>query len=169
MLGLVTARLRVQPCIATLALMVLARGAAEYVSGGMKVSTAVRNADGTFNYVDASGLFRGIDTRILGGNVSMVTVIFAVWVVVAWFILSRLVWGVASTPPATMNKPRASRGCRSRRRRPARTWLRAFLRPWPDFARRRRSNRVIPRNALSGPSSLRRSASASDTPPLVKL
>ena len=38
-------------------------------------------------------LFRGIDTRILGGNVSMVTVIFAVCVVIAWFILSRLVWG----------------------------------------------------------------------------
>ncbi|MEI2724475.1 MAG: ABC transporter permease [Verrucomicrobiota bacterium] len=61
--GWVTARLRVQPFIATLALMVLARGAAKYVSGGMKVSTAVRKEDGTYNYVDVPGLFRGIDTR----------------------------------------------------------------------------------------------------------
>ncbi len=91
--GFVTARLRVQPFIATLALMVLARGAAKYASGGMKVSTAVKKLDGTYNYVDVPALFRGIDTRILGGNVSMVTVIFAVCVVIAWFILSRLVWG----------------------------------------------------------------------------
>lgn len=91
--GFVTARLRVQPFIATLALMVLARGAAKYASGGMKVSTAVRNPDGTFNYVDVPALFRGIDTRILGENLSMVTVIFIVCVAMAWFILSRLVWG----------------------------------------------------------------------------
>lgn len=91
--GFVTARLRVQPFIATLALMVLARGAAKYASGGMKISTAVKNLDGTFNYVDVPALFRGIDARILGGNVSMVTVIFAVCVLAAWFILSRLVWG----------------------------------------------------------------------------
>lgn len=91
--GLVTARLRVQPFIATLALMVLARGAAKYASGGMKVSTAVKNLDGTYNYVDVPALFRGIDTRILGGNLSMVTVIFVICVLVAWLILSRLVWG----------------------------------------------------------------------------
>jgi ribose transport system permease protein len=91
--GFVTARLRVQPFIATLALMVLARGAAKYASGGMKVSTAVKNADGTFTYVDVPALFRGIDTRILGENLSMVSVIFAGCVVLAWFILSRLVWG----------------------------------------------------------------------------
>lgn len=91
--GFVTARLRLQPFIATLALMVLARGAAKYASGGMKVSTAVKNLDGTYNYVDVPALFRNIDTRILGGNVSMVTVIFAGCVLVSWFILSRLVWG----------------------------------------------------------------------------
>lgn len=91
--GLVTARLRVQPFIATLAMMVLARGAAKYASGGMKVSTAVKTAAGTYNYVAVPALFRGIDTRILGGNISMVTVIFLLCVVVAWFVLARLVWG----------------------------------------------------------------------------
>lgn len=91
--GLVTARLRVQPFIATLAMMVLARGAAKYASGGMKVSTAVQNADGTYHYVDVPALFRAIDTRILGGNVSMVTVIFVVCLAAAWVALSKHRWG----------------------------------------------------------------------------
>ncbi len=42
------ARFKVQPFIATLAMMVFARGLAKTVSGGMKVSTAVQNADGTY-------------------------------------------------------------------------------------------------------------------------
>jgi ribose transport system permease protein len=91
--GLVTARLRVQPFIATLAMMVLARGAAKYASGGMKVSTAVKNADGTYHYVDVPGLFRVIDTRILGGNLSVVTVIFVVCIALAWLALSKHRWG----------------------------------------------------------------------------
>lgn len=91
--GLVTARLRVQPFIATLAMMVLARGAAKYASGGMKVSTAVQNADGTYHYVDVPALFRAIDTRILGGNVSVVTVIFLLCVALAWLALARHRWG----------------------------------------------------------------------------
>ncbi len=91
--GLVTARLRVQPFIATLAMMVLARGAAKYASGGMKVSTAVKGADGSYNYVEVPALFRGIDTRIFGGNVSVVMVIFLLCVAMAWFVLSRHIWG----------------------------------------------------------------------------
>lgn len=91
--GLVTARLGVQPFIATLSLMVLARGLAKYVSGGMKVSTAVQNPDGTYRYVDVPGLFRAIDRRILGDNLSVVTVIFIVCVAVAWLALSRHRWG----------------------------------------------------------------------------
>ncbi len=91
--GWVTARLRVQPFIATLSMMVLARGLAKYASGGMKVSTAVQNPDGTYRYVDVPPLFRGIDHRILGGNLSVVTVIFLVCVVLAWLALSKHRWG----------------------------------------------------------------------------
>ena len=50
--GLVTARLGIQPFIATLSMMVLARGLAKYASGGMKVSTAIMNPDGTYRYVE---------------------------------------------------------------------------------------------------------------------
>lgn len=91
--GVVAARLRVQPFIATLAMMVLARGAAKYASGGMKVSTAVKNATGGYDYVDVPALFRAVDTRILGGNLSMVTVIFIVCLALAWLALAKHSWG----------------------------------------------------------------------------
>ncbi|MBL8222039.1 MAG: ABC transporter permease [Bryobacterales bacterium] len=80
---------RLQPFIATLAMMVFARGLAKTVSGGMKVSTALPNGDGTFRYVQVPELFRAIDSRILGGNLSMVTVIFLVTAGVAGVLLAR--------------------------------------------------------------------------------
>lgn len=91
--GTVTAKLKVQPFIATLAMMVFARGLAKHVSGGMKVSTAIEDANGTYRYVDVPGLFRAIDTRVLGGNVSVVTLIFAACALVAFVALARHVWG----------------------------------------------------------------------------
>jgi ribose transport system permease protein len=91
--GWVAAGLRVQPFVATLSMMVLARGLAKYASGGMKVSTAVQNPDGTYSYVEVPSLFRAIDTRLFGGNFSMVTLIFLVCVAVAWLALSRHRWG----------------------------------------------------------------------------
>jgi len=91
--GTVTAWLRVQPFIATLAMMVFARGLAKYVCGGMKVSTAVQNADGTYRYVDVPALFRAIDTRILWDNVSVVTVIFLACAALAYIALARHRWG----------------------------------------------------------------------------
>jgi ribose transport system permease protein len=74
-------------------MMVFARGAAKYVSGGMKVSTAVRNADGAYQYVPVPELFRAIDARILGGQLSVVTVIFLGCVGVAWLLLAKHRWG----------------------------------------------------------------------------
>jgi ribose transport system permease protein len=91
--GLVTARLRVQPFIATLAMMVFARGLAKYASGGMKVSTAIANGDGTYRYVEVPHFFRTIDHRILDGNLSVVTLIFVVCVVAAWLVMSKHRWG----------------------------------------------------------------------------
>ena len=91
--GWITAGWRVQPFIATLAMMVFARGLAKYASGGMKVSTAVQNADGTYRYVHVPPLFNYIDRRILGENLSVVTVIFLICVALAWLALSRHCWG----------------------------------------------------------------------------
>lgn len=91
--GGLSAWFRIQPFIATLAMMVFARGLAKTVSGGMKVSTAVQNADGTYRYVDVPPIFRAIDTRILGGNLSMVTVIFLGVAIITWLLLARHRWG----------------------------------------------------------------------------
>ncbi|MFH1264255.1 MAG: ABC transporter permease [Planctomycetota bacterium] len=91
--GTLTAKFRIQPFIATLAMMVFARGLAKLTSGGMKISTAVQNADGTYDYVDVPGVFRAIDSRILGDNLSVVTVIFLVCAAVAWVALARHRWG----------------------------------------------------------------------------
>lgn len=91
--GGVTAWFGIQPFIATLAMMVFARGLAKTVSGGMKVSTALKNADGSYHYVDVPGVFRFIDSRILGGHLAVVTVIFLLCALVAWVVLARHFWG----------------------------------------------------------------------------
>ncbi len=91
--GLITARLRVQPFIATLAMMVFARGVAKYASGGMKVSTAIANPDGTYRYVAVPPLFRSVDHRVLGGNLSMVTLIFLACAALSWVLMAKSVWG----------------------------------------------------------------------------
>jgi ribose transport system permease protein len=91
--GGLTAWFGIQPFIATLAMMVFARGLAKTISGGMKISTAVKNPDGSYHYVDVPHVFQFIDSRILRGDLAMVTVIFLVCAAVAWVALSRHSWG----------------------------------------------------------------------------
>lgn len=91
--GSVISFFRIQPFIGTLAMMVFARGLAKMVSGGMKVSTAVQNADGTYQYVEVPGIFRAIDSRLWNGNISVVTLIFLVCAAVTWILLARHRWG----------------------------------------------------------------------------
>ena len=93
MSGAVTAGFGIQPFIATLAMMVFARGLAKTISGGMKVSTAVKNADGTYRYVDVPRVFNFIDSRLFGGHVSVVTLIFLLCAVLAGIVLARHCWG----------------------------------------------------------------------------
>lgn len=69
---------RVQPFVATLAMMVFARGLAKTVSGGMKVATAVAGPDGVMRYVDVPPLFRTLDTQLAGGGIAVVTLVFLV-------------------------------------------------------------------------------------------
>ncbi len=115
--GTLAARFRIQPFIATLAMMVFARGLAKEISGGMKISTAVQNPDGTFLYVDLPKVFRAIDYWVfpekidpprwlewllpdvisvppwLQDKVSVVTLIFLACVAVTWVALARHRWG----------------------------------------------------------------------------
>ncbi|MBX3178051.1 MAG: ABC transporter permease [Candidatus Hydrogenedentes bacterium] len=87
--GALIARYRLQPFIVTLAMMVFARGLAKSISGGRKISTYVQHSDGSFENVPMPAVFSLIDTRVFGGNVAVVTVIFLICVASAWFLLAR--------------------------------------------------------------------------------
>ncbi len=88
--GFLVARMRIQPFIVTLAMMVFARGLAKVVSGGKKVTNYVVAPDGSSQVVELPQIFDVIDSRILGGNLSIVTVVFLVCVLVTWIVLERL-------------------------------------------------------------------------------
>lgn len=91
--GLLVAIGGIQPFIVTLAAMVFARGLAKTVSGGMKVSTAVQEPDGTFRFVELPAVFEKIDSRLLGDNVALVTVVFLASIALCAILLHRLRWG----------------------------------------------------------------------------
>ncbi len=91
--GGLVARFRIQPFIATLAMMVFARGAAKWLSGGEKISQAVQAPDGSFAYVKLPAIFRAIDARVWGGNIAVVTLIFLACAAVTWLVLARLRYG----------------------------------------------------------------------------
>jgi len=91
--GAVIAWFRIQPFIATLAMMVFARGLTKSISGGEKVSRAVLQPDGTYVYVDLPRFFQAVDHKVAGGNVAVVTLIFLGCVLVCWILLAKLRWG----------------------------------------------------------------------------
>ncbi len=91
--GNLIARFKVQPFIATLAMMVFARGFAKWVSGGQKISQAVQTADGNFVYKEIPAIFNLLDQKILGGHLAVVALVFVFCALVSWIVLSKLTWG----------------------------------------------------------------------------
>lgn len=91
--GTIVAGFAIQPFIATLAMMVFARGLAKFVSGGQKVSTAVPQADGTYQYVEIPEIFNHISAKVLHDNVAVVTLILLACVLACAVLLARLRWG----------------------------------------------------------------------------
>jgi len=91
--GGLIARFRIQPFVATLAMMVFARGLAKLVSDGQKVSTAVQRADGTYEYVAVPPVFDALGARIAGGNFAVVTLVLIVCLIVCGIFLTRVRWG----------------------------------------------------------------------------
>jgi len=91
--GSVIAKFKIQPFIATLAMMVFARGVAKWISGGQKISTAVQQSDGTYKYVDVPAFFNFISSKILGNNITIVTIIFLICLVISALILVNLRYG----------------------------------------------------------------------------
>jgi len=91
--GGLIARFRIQPFIATLAMMVFARGLAKWVSGGKKISTAVLQPDGTYRYAEVPRVFDFLNSKILAENIAVVTLLFLACVLLCWVILAKLRWG----------------------------------------------------------------------------
>jgi ribose transport system permease protein len=87
--GVLVARARVPAFIATLAMMVFARGLAKHVSGGQKVSTYVQTSEG-FRTLPLPPVFEALDGRVLGGQIAVVTLVFAASALVAYVVLERL-------------------------------------------------------------------------------
>jgi len=88
--GTLVAKARIQAFIVTLAMMVFARGLAKELSGGQKVSSYTQTPDGRFVTLPQPAVFEAIDTRVLGGAISIVTLVFAGCALVTWLVLERL-------------------------------------------------------------------------------
>jgi len=91
--GGLVARFKIQPFIATLAMMVFARGVAKFVSGGQKISTAVLTEDGSYKYVDLPHIFDFLNSKILNDNIAVVTIVFLICLILCWLVLAKLRWG----------------------------------------------------------------------------
>jgi ribose transport system permease protein len=88
--GALVARFRMQPFVVTLAMMVFARGLAKLVADGKKVTSYVVGPDGAGRMVDLPAVFGAIDRKILGGNLTIVSLVFALVALVTWLLLARL-------------------------------------------------------------------------------
>ena len=85
--GLLVAVSRIPAFIATLAMMVFARGLAKELSGGKKI-TAYDAAGSASAHLPR--IFEAIDHKIFGDNIAIVTLIFLASAAVCWLLLERL-------------------------------------------------------------------------------
>jgi ribose transport system permease protein len=88
--GGIIGKFKIQPFIATLAMMVFARGMAKWASNGQKVSTAVLKPDGTYQYVETPDIFNLLNSKLFNDNIAVVTLIFLACVFVCWIVLAKL-------------------------------------------------------------------------------
>ncbi len=91
--GWLVGQFSLQPFVATLAMMVFARGAAKLVSGGQKVSTAIQLEDGSYQYVEPPAIVEFLNTRILGDNVAVVTIVLGLSLLLCGVFLAKTKWG----------------------------------------------------------------------------
>lgn len=91
--GFLISKCKMQPFIVTLALMNAVRGLARAITNNQKISTNIISKDGKVSEVDLPVIFKLIDRKILGGNLTVVTIIFIVIIVITWIILAKCKWG----------------------------------------------------------------------------
>ena len=82
--GTVITTFKIQPFVATLAMMVSARGLAKFIGGGAKIQAGTE---------ELPPIFQQISSQILNNNVAIVTIIFLLSVGVFWIILNRMRFG----------------------------------------------------------------------------
>jgi ribose transport system permease protein len=88
--GTLVAFFRIPAFVVSLAMMVFARGLAKMMAGGQKVTRHFVDSAGVQQTVELPTLLRGLDERVLWGQVSMVTLVFAVCALLTWIVLARL-------------------------------------------------------------------------------
>ncbi len=92
--GFLVGRFKFQAFIATLAMMTFARGFAKFISGGRKVMNATFKEDGTFVYNSTFPPFTDwLNSRILGNNLAVVTIIMLACMLLTYIVLNRQIWG----------------------------------------------------------------------------
>jgi ribose transport system permease protein len=87
--GVLITRARIPAFIATLAMMVFARGLAKHLSGGQKVSPYVQTAEGYRN-VPMPAAFDLLDARVFGGQIAVVTLVFLACALLSFIVLQHL-------------------------------------------------------------------------------
>ena len=85
--------LKMQPFIATLAMMTFVRGLARFITGGKKISAYVPGPGGEMIVKPMPEIYALIDRRVLGGNLNVVSIIFFVALAVSWLVLAKHRWG----------------------------------------------------------------------------
>lgn len=90
--GMLIAKFNMQPFIVTIAMMSVVRGLARAITGDTKISTA-RVVNGETVVVELPEIFTKIDRRILGGNLTVVTVIMFVLIALTDFLMRKTKWG----------------------------------------------------------------------------
>jgi ribose transport system permease protein len=88
--GLFVARARIQPFVVTLAMMVFARGLAKQLSDGKKVTNTFLGPGAAVQTIDLPAIYGAIDAKILGENLSIVSLIFAACALATYLVLDRL-------------------------------------------------------------------------------
>jgi len=91
--GIFISKLKIQSFIATLAMMVFARGMAKLVSGGQKISTAVQLPDGNYQYVDIPQIYDLLSAKVLNENIAVVTLVMLACIIFCWIVLAKMRWG----------------------------------------------------------------------------
>ncbi len=82
--GAVITTFKIQPFVATLAMMVSARGLAKFIGGGRKIQAGTQ---------PLPPIFEQISSQILNNNLAIVTIIFLVSVAAFWILLNRTRFG----------------------------------------------------------------------------